>query len=103
MNQHLLNALGVGHPAIDRVCSLAASLGLNAKLTGGGGGGCVIALLPSGENAPRLLFIVCACALYIGVPDSRLLEFKSVFQEAGFECWETNIACCGTTLHSVIT
>jgi mevalonate kinase len=51
MNQQLLNALGVGHPAIDQVCSLAASLGLGAKLTGGGGGGCVIALLPTGKLA----------------------------------------------------
>lgn len=49
-NQHLLNALGVGHPTIDRVCQLAASLGLHSKLTGGGGGGCVIALLPSGDE-----------------------------------------------------
>lgn len=48
MNQHLLNALGVGHSAIDKVCALSVSLELSAKLTGGGGGGCVIALLPLG-------------------------------------------------------
>lgn len=50
LNQHLLNALGVGHPAIDNVCTLAKAQGLNAKLTGGGGGGCVIALLPFGKG-----------------------------------------------------
>ena len=50
INQQLLNAIGVGHPAIDKVCGLAASLGLGAKLTGGGGGGCVMALLPTGES-----------------------------------------------------
>ena len=50
MNQHLLNAIGVGHPSIDKVCTLATSLGLSAKLTGGGGGGCVIALLPTGKT-----------------------------------------------------
>lgn len=49
LNQHLLNALGVGHPAIDRVCTLAESQGLSAKLTGGGGGGCVMVLIPSGK------------------------------------------------------
>ena len=47
-NQHLLDALGVGHPAISKACSLASSLGLSTKLTGGGGGGCVIAIIPQG-------------------------------------------------------
>ena len=48
MNQHLLNAIGVGHPALDRVCAVAQQFGLPAKLTGGGGGGCAIALIPPG-------------------------------------------------------
>lgn len=47
-NHHLLDALGVGHPVISEVCRLASEVGLSAKLTGGGGGGCVIALIPLG-------------------------------------------------------
>ena len=49
MNQHLLNAVGVGHVALDRVCAMARERGLAAKLTGGGGGGCAIALIPPGS------------------------------------------------------
>ena len=38
---------------------------------------------------------------YVGISEERLLEFKGVFQDAGFECWETNIACGGAVLHSI--
>ena len=41
----LLGALGVGHPALDRLCATALEHGaLAAKLTGAGGGGCAFAL-----------------------------------------------------------
>lgn len=46
MSQGLLDAIGVGHPAISAVCRVTASHGLQSKLTGAGGGGCVLTLLP---------------------------------------------------------
>lgn len=63
----------------------------------------MIALLPSGAGDIRIWCLLCECIgpLCIGISEERLLEFKEVFQDAGFECWETNIACGGTTLHSV--
>ena len=40
-----LNAIGVGHPALDEVSAAFAPLGLATKLTGAGGGGCALTLL----------------------------------------------------------
>ncbi|HEX3771492.1 MAG TPA: mevalonate kinase [Polyangiaceae bacterium] len=48
LNQMLLAGLFVSTPEIERMCSLARDAGaLGAKLTGAGGGGCVVALVPS--------------------------------------------------------
>ncbi|MDI1475663.1 mevalonate kinase [Polyangium sp. y55x31] len=47
MNQLVLSGLFVSTSEIEELCGLARSAGaLGAKLTGGGGGGCVIALVP---------------------------------------------------------
>ncbi len=42
MNHKLLDTLGVSHPAIEEVKRVVSRHGLHAKLTGAGGGGCVI-------------------------------------------------------------
>jgi mevalonate kinase len=48
LNQTLLSALFVSTPDIERMCALARGAGaLGAKLTGAGGGGSVVALVPS--------------------------------------------------------
>jgi mevalonate kinase len=45
MNHALLDALGVGHPQLSRLVLSARSAGAyGAKLTGAGGGGCMVAL-----------------------------------------------------------
>ncbi len=47
MNHALLEALGVGHPASSKlVLAARASGAYGAKITGAGGGGCIIALCP---------------------------------------------------------
>ncbi len=45
-NHGLLGSLGVSTPALERACMLARNAGaVGAKLTGAGGGGCVVALV----------------------------------------------------------
>ncbi|CAG8551274.1 4764_t:CDS:2 [Ambispora gerdemannii] len=44
-NHHLLNSLGVGHLALDKIREITARHGLHSKLTGAGGGGCALTLL----------------------------------------------------------
>jgi len=52
----LLSALGVSTPGLDRLCALARQSGaLGAKLTGAGGGGCIIALPPPAPANPAPL------------------------------------------------
>ena len=46
LNHGVLNALGVGHASLERVVEAAARRGFAAKLTGAGGGGCALVLLP---------------------------------------------------------
>jgi mevalonate kinase len=47
LNNALLEALGVGHPASSRLILAARASGAyGAKITGAGGGGCIIALCP---------------------------------------------------------
>lgn len=46
-NQRLLDTIEVSHPMLDKAIEAARKAGaLGAKLTGGGGGGCMIALAP---------------------------------------------------------
>jgi mevalonate kinase len=56
LNQTLLSALFVSTPDIDRLCAVARKAGaLGAKLTGAGGGGSVVALVPSSTLADAVI------------------------------------------------
>ncbi|XP_062942777.1 mevalonate kinase [Cynocephalus volans] len=82
MNQHHLNALGVGHASLDQLCQVTRAHGLHSKLTGAGGGGCGITLLK---------------------PDLEQSEVEAVKQaltSCGFDCWETSIGAPGVSIHS---
>ncbi|KAM9391465.1 mevalonate kinase [Pholidichthys leucotaenia] len=85
INQHHLNVMGVGHPALDTLCRVTLAKGLHSKLTGAGGGGCGITLLRPETDS----FIVQST-----VQDLR---------DCGFDCWETSIGGLGVQQHSPLS
>ncbi|KAG8521251.1 Mevalonate kinase [Galemys pyrenaicus] len=82
MNQHHLNALGVGHASLDQLCQVTRAHGLHSKLTGGGGGGCGITLLRADLEQPEVE------------------ATKQALESCGFDCWETSIGTPGVSVHS---
>ena len=56
LNQMLLSGLFVSTPEIEQMCATARSAGaLGAKLTGAGGGGCVVALVEDASRGAEVL------------------------------------------------
>ncbi|XP_062873849.1 mevalonate kinase [Trichomycterus rosablanca] len=82
MNQHQLDVLGVGHPSLSALCQLTLARGLHSKLTGAGGGGCAITLLPPETD------------------ESGVREVEQELRRLGFDCWETSIGAPGVLTHS---
>ena len=73
LNQQLLQCLQVSHPAIERVCHIATQHGVSTKLTGAGGGGCTVSLLPETFS------------------DKQTEALINDLSEAGFVCYLTPI------------
>ncbi|XP_029777741.1 mevalonate kinase [Suricata suricatta] len=82
MNQHQLNALGVGHALLDQLCQVTMAHGLHSKLTGAGGGGCGITLLRPDLEQPEIEAV------------------KQALHSCGFDCWETSISAPGVSVHA---
>ncbi|KAJ1647359.1 Mevalonate kinase [Coemansia asiatica] len=84
LNHALLVALGVSHPSLERVRDVAAAHSMPAKLTGAGGGGCALALIP---------------------PSATDGDIESVIRELsveGIRCYPTVIGGCGVKITDAI-
>jgi mevalonate kinase len=54
-NHAILTALGVGHPALDRLAAAARRHAYGAKLTGAGGGGSIVSITDRPEETARAI------------------------------------------------
>lgn len=80
MNHALLASLGVSHPRIERVCQNADAASIGAsKLTGAGGGGCVIIVLRD------------------GVSDAAVHDFEQRLCQEGFLALKTDLGARGVS------
>lgn len=79
MSQCLLSAIGVSHSKLDTLIAIAKDCGFHAKLTGAGGGGFGIILIPSNTRQQD----VKTC--------------MNVLETNGFDTWITELGGCGLT------
>lgn len=82
MNHKLLGTLGVSHPTLEKVVELSSEHGLHAKLTGAGGGGFALILVPLRRKVDT--FKQCMDAL----------------QSLGCQVWMVDLGVPGLCLHS---
>ncbi|KAF9999545.1 hypothetical protein BGZ65_005120 [Modicella reniformis] len=88
VNHGLLAALGVSHPALEKVREISSKLGLKSKLTGAGGGGCALTLIRD-DVTPETVAVI-----------------KQLLEAEGFQCMETQVGGPGVgvlTLGAPIT
>lgn len=65
-NHGHLVSLGVGHEALERIREKTKKSGLITKLTGAGGGGCAVTIIPDGIFLPLLQI-----SIYVTDPDCK--------------------------------
>ena len=107
MNHHFLSSLGVGHPSIDKVRSVTAQYSLHSKLTGAGGGGCVLTLLRDGKYIKNISFYYICIKYYfnninfliiIDVTSDDIMRIMLDLKSLGFECFETQVGGYGVSV-----
>ncbi|KAJ1523837.1 hypothetical protein ONE63_010395 [Megalurothrips usitatus] len=83
MNHSLLQALGVSHPSLDQIIQLSKEHNLCGKLTGAGGGGFAIILLP----------------IKASEHEAELILLKKDLTNAGYGIKEVELGGPGVQLH----
>ncbi|ORX44103.1 mevalonate kinase [Hesseltinella vesiculosa] len=83
INHSLLYALGVSHPSLEKIRHISSNYKLNTKLTGAGGGGCAVTLIPN--DADQLLIEAAVEAL----------------EKEGYDCYQTSVGGVGVAAVSL--
>jgi len=81
MNHALLDALGIGHPQLSRLVLASRSAGaFGAKITGAGGGGCMVALCakPVRHRVAQAIQSCDARAIVTGLDTEGVRKEKNV-------------------------
>jgi len=104
VNHCLLNALGVGHESLDTVVRASLRHGFTAKLTGAGGGGCAITLLPASpaDEAPSPAVASGAAAAAASASlEARVAAFQDEMRGLGYDCFSTTLGGSGVLIHEL--
>ncbi|KAJ2490454.1 Mevalonate kinase [Coemansia sp. RSA 2050] len=80
INHGLLSTLGVSHKSLERVREITAARNLASKLTGAGGGGCALTLIPNGMASD----------------DAEVVARE--MEDAGFNCYQTVVGGGGVAI-----
>lgn len=94
-HDHLIT-LGVSHPALEQIkeITIKPDYGLHTKLTGAGGGGCAVTLIPDG----KLLLLSSQrsrLTLHIDFSESKMTALLADLRAAGFEPYNTAVGGSG--------
>ncbi|KAJ2802454.1 Mevalonate kinase [Coemansia guatemalensis] len=80
LNHGLLATLGVSHPSLERIREITAARGMASKLTGSGGGGCALTLVPRDASS------------------AAVKRVAQELEEEGFGCYQTVVGGAGVTV-----
>ena len=84
IGHHLVLCMGpVDHSRLQEACEIQRKKGMHCKLTGAGGGGSTIALIPPSMS------------------DGDLKAMKDELVYNKFDVWESRLGCCGMIIHSL--
>jgi len=57
VNHYLLCSLNVGHEKIEKIRQITQKFGFHSKITGAGGGGCMLTFVPKGNEIYIYIYI----------------------------------------------